>query len=239
MKEILSAKAGEKRKPRGYAARRGFLTLFVLVMLLGLLPGSDAHAASAKKKAMKAYASFLAKHPPRTFRNYGDAAFSAEDKSYVNSYFLYDMDKNGVPELFTYTNVNARWYIVRVYTYRNKKVTLCKFADGCDAEFDNNASANGGYSFFICKQGHIHNSYSGGMEANEFIYKGAKDGTLKNCLRYQEIRFSYPYAVTAWKGSKEIAEQKYRSYTKKCTVRRMTSYKNNKKNRNALKKGKA
>lgn len=234
----MQKKAEKTEKNRMRAVKKGIFALLCMVLLAGIMPGKDVQAASAKKKAMKAYASFLAKHPSKTFKNYGDAGFSSADKSYVNSYFLSDMDKNGVPELFTYTNVNFRWFIVRVYTYKNGKVTLCKFADGSDAEFNNNASANGSYNFYICKKKHIHNAYSGGMESNEFVYKGAKS-KLKTCFSYQEVRISYPAMIRAYKGGTKISAKQYAGYTKNCAVKKLASYKNSKKNRSTLKKGKA
>lgn len=212
--------------------------LLCLIVLAGFLPGVPSQAASRKVKAMKAYAAFLAKHPAEDVgTNYYDAGFGNVDTSGVNSYFLYDMDKNGVPELFTYTGVNFRHYIVRVYTWQSGKVVLCKFDNGQNAEFDNNSAANGSYGFYICKKKHIHNVYTGGMESSETVYKGAK-GKLKQFLTYREVKISRPSTVIATKGGKNITEAKYRSFTKSCKVKKNTWYGNNKSTRKKLKKGK-
>ena len=211
----------------------------LLAMIVIAAPGNKVQAASAKVKAMKAYGKFLAKHPAKDFGDkYYDASFSSDDTSYITSYFLYDMNKDRIPELITQTNVNFRWHIIRIYTYKNGKVTLCKFADGQDAVFDNNSSANGAYYFFVCKKGHFHNTYSGGMEDSEYIYKGTKKA-VKLLMSRSEVKIMYPSMLTIKKGEKTISSVQYSKYTKNCSEKKMTSYSNNKKNRKILKKGKA
>lgn len=217
---------------------RNILVLVCIAMLAGiLLPGVHTEAASKKTKALKAYTAFLKKYPSKfkeiENKGYYDAGFSLKDKSYIDKFFLYDTDKNGVPELFTFTYVNFRHFIVRVYTWQGGKVKACKFSDGTDAIFDNNSVANGTYTFSICKKGHIHNNFQGGMDSTENVYKVSKS-KLKTIFTYNELLGN----IIATKNGKKISEEKYKSYTKGCTYRTMTSYDNNKANRSKLKKGK-
>lgn len=217
---------------------RNIMMLMCIALLVGiLLPGIHTEAASKKKKALKAYTTFLKKHPSKLKeienKGYYDAGFSLEDKSYIDEFVLYDIDKNGVPELFAFTYVNFRHYIVKVYTCQGGKVNVCKFADGTDAIFDNNAAANGSYTFSICKKGHIHNNFQGGIVSTANVYKASK-GKLKTIFTYNELYGN----IAATKNGKEISEEKYKSYTKGCTYRKLTSYENNKANRSKLKKGK-
>lgn len=190
-----------------------------------------------KSNYAKAYAAFLKKHPSKSSKYFYDASYSPSDKSFVSSFFLYDMDKNNVPELFTYTNVNFRWHIVRVYTYKNGKVTAVKSTAGSKMEFDNCAVANGSYSLNICKKGHIHNSYTGGMASEEYVYK--KSGSkIAPWLTYS--------SYNSWNGNYESAQlqggsitiSKYNSLTKSCKNIKITTYKNSSTNRTKLQKGK-
>ena len=146
------------------------------------------------------------------------------------------MDKNGVPELFTCTYVNFRWEIIRVYTWKNHKVVLCNFSDGTEAVFNNCHTANGSYNFNICKKNHIHNVFTGGMENSTKIYKGKK-GKLIEILTFREMHMLDKTDAT--KNGKRITTAKYYSYTKGCTYKNLTWYKNNKKDRAKLKNGKS
>ncbi len=217
--------------------------IFVIGLLVAVLgfPGK-AEAASKKTKALKAYASVLKKNPSR-YKEMGDrfydAAFTLYDDSYLDSFFLYDMDKNGVPELFTITYKNARWEIIRIYTWKNQRVRLCKFSDGTDAVFDNCHTANGAYYFSICKKRHIHNVYSGGMGRSAKVYKISKK-KLKPFLTYREDYGDslHKGMVAATKNGKEISAETYNNSIKGCTDKTLKWYVNNKSDRKKLKSGK-
>ena len=49
----------------------------------------------------------------------------------------------------------------------NEYVELMHFEDGSKAPFDNHHQADSSFSLAVCSNGHIHNSYSGGMEQSE------------------------------------------------------------------------
>lgn len=219
---------------------RWILTAILLVSVLGIPQKVD--AASKKASAVKAYASLLKKNPSKYKEigsQYYDASFKLPDLSYLDSFFLYDLDKNGVPELFTITYVNARWEIIRVYTWKNNKVRSYIFSNGAEAVFNNCHTANGAYSFSICKKGHIHNVFSGGMGSNAAVYKVSKK-KLKQFLTYQESYGDsyYKSTITATKNGKEISAEKYNSSIKGCVSKTLKWYENNKGNRRKLKKGK-
>lgn len=125
------------------------------------------------------YAAYLTKHKAKTSTHFADASYSMKNKKYVNEFFLYDVDKDGIPELFTFTTVNFRWHIVRILTCSGNKVIPYRFSDGSKAEFDNNAAANGGYSFHICSKGHIHNIWSGSMGMTAIRVYTAEGGRLQ------------------------------------------------------------
>lgn len=225
---------------------RNILMLVCIAMLAGiLLPGGHTEAASKKTKALKAYTAFLKKYPSKfkeiENKGYYDAGFSLKDKSYIDEFFLYDTDKNGVPELFTFTYVNFRHYIVRVYTWKGGKVSAYKFSDGTDAVFDNSSVANGATYFSICKKGHIHNTHGGGYGSWEKVYK-ASNSKLKTIFEYEQWKdlndTSKVLRTVAKKDGKEISMDKYNSYTKGCTKKKLTFYENNKSGRSKLKQGK-
>lgn len=125
------------------------------------------------------YAAYLTKYKAKTSKHFADASYSMKNKKYVNEFFLYDVDKDSIPELFTFTTVNFRWHIVRVLTCSGNKVVPYQFSDGSKVEFDNNAAANGIYTFHICKKGHIHNIWSGSMGMTDIRVYTVQGGRLQ------------------------------------------------------------
>ena len=184
-----------------------------------------------KMNYKKAYADFLAKR--NTFSPsddlFYDASYSPKSKTFVNTFTLIDINKDKTPELITFTNVNFRWQIVRVYTYKNSKVTLMK-------SFDNCAVANGSYCFEICSKNHIHNNYRGGEVSEQYIYKF--DKKVKEYLYYAEYTpFGY-VAYQARKNGNAILANEFTKLTKNCKYKKLKEYTNTKYNRTQLEKGK-
>ena len=130
---------------------RGIILAFLVILLL---PGTKAMAASKKKKAMKAYAKYLAKQIPVNVSDsqYYNASFAPSNTNYVNCFFLHDINKDKVPELFTQTNVNLHWFNMKIFTYKSGKVKPYKIKGKGNAVFVDRATANGGFDFYICKK---------------------------------------------------------------------------------------
>lgn len=160
--------------------KRIIALLATIIIILGNLTISSGNVEAATKatNAKKAYAQYLTRHPKAKIddKDFYNAGFSLEDKSYVSCFSIYDIDNDKVPELIATTNVNFRWFIVRIYTYKNGKVVPYKFADGRNVVFHDSATANGAYSFYICEKGHIHNDYKGyfGCEFKTYKVSGKK-----------------------------------------------------------------
>ncbi|MBR1629014.1 MAG: hypothetical protein IJ679_07090 [Lachnospiraceae bacterium] len=147
----------------------------IIAMVLSLLSWVTAYnivEAAPANDAKAAYAKMLKRHPRIQIDDYSfyDAAFSMDDKSYVNRFALCDLDGDMIPELITETPVNFRWFIERIYTFEGGKVKPYKFSNGGEAVFNNCATANGGYYFYICDRNHVHNVYSGGAVSEEYAY---------------------------------------------------------------------
>ena len=216
-------------------------TLLLTLLFLLLIPGTQAMAASKKKKAMKAYSKYLAKHvaDPSYEKYFYDASFSPANKDYVSSFFLYDINKDNVPELFAFTSVNFRWFNVRIFTYKSGKVTPYKIKGVGDAVLTDRATANGSYNFYICSRKHIHNMWGGstpmGYASYEAVYKSSK-GKLKVYLS-KDDKFT-GMSSTYKKNGKAITAEKYASLTAGCSEKKVKSYENTAKNRKKLKKGK-
>ena len=159
-----------------------FLIFASVILLLSSLVTADCMAAGSKKakKAKQVYASYLASHlPPKiSDKNYYDAAYVSSNKTGVTCYMIHDLDKDKVPELITYTPINVRWFIIRIFTCKNGKVVPLKMENGADAVFDDCATANGSYSYYICKKGHFHNRYAGYFDTFDEAYKVTK-GKMK------------------------------------------------------------
>lgn len=218
----------------------------VIILLLTMMPlnVSAASIASKVKNAQVAYGKYLSKHlqPARVQKHFYDAGYSEKDKSYVSSYELCDLDGDKVPELITITDVNFRWFIVRVYTYKNNKMLTYKFTNGKTVEFNNNASANGAYCFYICGKKHIHNGWSGYEEKNDTIYANS-NGKLKTYISMKE-QFIYDSTggynkFIAKKNGVSISKTTYKKFVDSCPNRKAAKrYKNNTTNRKLLAQGK-
>ena len=214
--------------------------LLLSVLLLMMLPGRQAMAASQKSKAMKAYSKYLAKHlpDPSYERWFYDASFNPSNKDYASSFFLYDINKDKVPELFTYTIVNFRWFNVRIFTYKSGKVKPYKIKGAGKAEFIDRATAIGIYSFFICSKRHIHNMWSGSTPIGEGSYEKvyvSASGQLKEYLA-KDDKFT-GRSSSYKKNGKAISAAAYASLTQKCSARPMKAYDNTAANRRKLSRG--
>lgn len=155
--------------------KRGlFITMAVILLL-----ATPVMAASKKKKAMKAYSKYLSTHiaPYINDRNWYDASYRPSKTNYASWFFICDINKDKVPELFTSTSINHRWFIVRIFTYKKGKVKPYKTANRSAAVFNNYSGASGHYYFYVCAKKHIHNGWRGstpfGFETNETVYKNS------------------------------------------------------------------
>lgn len=183
-----------------------------------------------------AYASYLSKYPALTISdsNYYDASYSPSNTNYISAFALHDIDEDGVPELIARTDVNFRWNNIRIYTYKNGSVQPMKFYEGGNVMFYNRATANGGYYFYVCKNGHVHNAYNGGWSKAEKVYINS-NGKLRKYLSYtvdNMMGFSGYY-----KYDSKITATQYTQLTKSCTESKITYYLNNSVNRTKLKAG--
>ena len=216
------------------------MMVFFLMLLVFVLLPTNVQAASRSRKAMKAYAGYLSDLEPDTFEVIAAAGIYPENRDAVRSFFLYDLDKDGVPELFTMQVLNFRYEIYKVFSYKSGKVTPFRFSDGSSVVFDNNHQANGNYYFWICNRNHIHNYYGGGYGWDQRVYRlyGKK---LKEYLRYHEERNLLTGDVSvneAFRYGEKISATKFQSLTAKCREKSMEYYYNTKANRNTLSKGK-
>ena len=193
--------------------KRGIVFGMTTLLITGatIMGASPVQAKPSLKKTFAGYSTFLNKHKKIDIAedDFYDARFSLDNKNYVNEFVLHDLDGDRRPELITYTPVNFRWNIVRIYTFKTGKVKAYKFSNGSKVVFDNCSTANGYYDFYICNKGHIHNNYAGSFEHFEDVYR-VKKGKLK----------------------------KLSNYTKEDKVKSLKYYKNTKNNRKKLKKSK-
>ena len=191
-------------------AKRGIL-ITLAVMLLFTTP---VMAASKKQKAMKAYAKYLSSHtaPYISDRDWYDASYRPSNIDYVSYFFLCDINKDKVPELFTLTGINHRWFNVRIFTYKKGKMKPYKTVNNSDALFYDYSGASGHYYFYVCAKKHLHNGWRGstpfGFQTAEEVYKNS-------------------HGIIVTDGSLPIG----------CKEKYYFKYGNTKKNRKLLKKG--
>ena len=125
--------------------------------------------------------------------------------------------------------MNFRWYIVNVYTCKNSKVRLMK-------SFNNCATANGAYYFYVCPRKHIHNNFSSGFVSEQTVYKvGSK---VKEFLHIQYDDYSV-YSARKNGSSTAMSMTQFQMLTSGCrSILVEYSYTNTDSNRTKLIKGK-
>lgn len=141
-----------------------------------LTPEEEWNALSNNEKvdlALSAYQDILKNVPAESmdYPEFDDASFSLEDNlrklgDHREYYDLYDVDDDGVPELFTWRWINFRWFQVFVYTMDAGEASLVHVQDvsGDDTPtFDDQATAMGGYYSYVCPSGHVHNVWDPSM----------------------------------------------------------------------------
>ena len=220
---------------------RYLLLMCGLLLCLSIMPCQYSEAAS-NKTVRKAYEKFLKRHKTVSISDgdFYNAGFTQRNKGFISSFALCDIDKDKTPELITLSCLNFRWSVIRVYRYKNGKVILYQFKDKKKAEWDNRATANGTYNWYICKKDHIHNIWSGYDEEKSDIYKINRN---KKRLDYYLARYTYlpvnfhGYANNGFDNYGEISQKLYEELTKKCKQRKLKYYTNNSSNRKKLLKG--
>lgn len=229
-----------------YILNRSKLLLRIcgLLFCLGIVFCMNAEAASSRT-VQKAYGEFLKKHKAISISDHDfyNAGYTPSNKSFIKSFALYDIDKDKIPELITTSCLNFRWSIVRIYRYKNGKVTFYKFRDRKKAEWNNCATANGAYVWYICNRRHIHNTWSGyeGLKATIYEVNTKKkrlDYFLAHTLRttYPEVDF-YGGADNGYDFYAEISRRTYDGLIKKCKPKKLKYYANTSLNRKKLSKG--
>ncbi len=204
------------------------LIIFLIFSALQVSQGGLEASAASKVSAKKAYAAYLAKHPAKEFGDkFYTADFQPKSKTYVNEFCLVDIDKDKQLELITRTNVNFRWFIIRVYEYKNGKVQKYKFKSGGNAVFNNRATAAGSYQFFICKKGHLHNTWFGGIYGSEENIYNLSKGKLR---KYLSHTVEMTGAEKAAKYGKKITVKKFQQLTGNCKEKTLNWQKNTKTN---------
>ena len=184
-------------------------------------------AASSRDKA---YAAHLAKNPAKPVAQ--EAGYRPKNKKYINSYSIYDIDGNKTKELITYTQLNFRYTIIRIYSYSRGKVKPYKFSNGKNAVLHLNSEANGTCRIEVCKKNHLHQMWSGGIYGTtETVYQ-TKGNKLKRYLDYSND--TYTGRERAKRYNKKITVQEYKNLTKSCTRQDLKIIKNTKSNRNKL-----
>lgn len=132
----------------------------------------------ATKEALKAYYEILSSMPAIEGEHdeIDNAAFGYEENhamfgDHLDAFLVYDINKDGVPELIASSTVNFRWEPIYVYTYADGQAVLLKDPVQPDSHgtFEQNASANGGYLTYFCDNNHIHSFWGGNVMDEQMV----------------------------------------------------------------------
>lgn len=165
--------------------------IFCTMILLALVGCSKVDSdKDANSQALIAYREILEASPAITgdHEELMDASFGYEEnkEKFGNHYDLYaliDINQDEIPELITLSIINFRWTPIAVYSYADNGAILLKdpLDTAAHGTFEQNSTANGAYSLYICEDNHIHNVWSGTTpmgdaveEDNAYVLEGTK-----------------------------------------------------------------
>ncbi len=207
-----------------------FLTCCVAVLLLAFSPCGNVQAASASSKAKKAYASYLSRHTSSIFSKpgYMDAAYKnpESDKS-ISCYAVTDLKGSSVPELIAVRYENFRSYTLNFYEYKNGKVRQFGKTIYCSS------TANGGYTYYVCRKEHLHVIWRGAPGSETSIYQFTASGKMKLIAKAEII--DWVNLKSYQMNGKKVSAAKYKKSYGKCQYKKLTAYKNTASNRKKLK----
>lgn len=144
------------------------------------------------QKAMLLYAQLLEAYPAildQDVEILGDLSFGYDDNmarfgKHYDYFAVLDLNQDGIPELIAYTIVNHGWTPVSVFQYEESENEVQLLQDPLDPEshatFECMSTAGGAYRFYICKDNHLHSSWSGdtpiGFQEENHAYVLTSDG---------------------------------------------------------------
>lgn len=142
----------------------------LVVAVLTACSMSKAPQPTATPAAITAYQALLKESPALEGEHIEleDASFGYDENmakfgKHYDYFAVIDLNQDDVPELITMTVINKRWTPISVFTYRDNAIVL--LSDPTDPEahatFEQMATAGGEYTLYICKDGHLHNMWSG------------------------------------------------------------------------------
>lgn len=205
-----------------------FVSVFVMSFLIS---NTDTQAASKKwEKACKAYKTFLAKNESKFKVIEGDfETKNKENYKKTKAFMIVDLDRNGIPELVTCHEKGYKAGYLYFFEYKKGKVQKVKDKKGNAVSVDITCTAQGYYSIYKCKKGHLHaNWYGGWYGFNNTTYRMSK-GKLQTYLNYTQDDIQGFTSITE-KG-KKISKKKYNSIIAKCGSKQTCLVYNNKTNR--------
>ena len=170
--------------------KKNILLIFITVMLLCSVNVSA--ASQSKTRVNKAYTAYIKRN------------LSSSERYPYARYTLYDINRDGTPELF-FEYMSGRRSGFKIYTYKNKKVVELKSATGVSRIYYKGGKKQ------IC----ILNS--AGFADNTYTYYKLRNGKLKKVSQYKS-KSSYSVStgrrtVKFYKNRKRISQKTYTSNT--------------------------
>lgn len=147
-----------------------------------VLVSDDETQDESSNEALKAYYEILSSMPAIEGEHdeIDNAAFGYEENhamfgDHLDAFLVYDINKDGVPELIASSTVNFRWEPIYVYAYVDGQAVLLKDPVQPDSHgtFEQNASANGGYLTYFCDNNHIHSFWGGNVMDEQMVEDNA------------------------------------------------------------------
>lgn len=115
------------------------------------------------QELLKAAPAIEGEHPQLQDAAFGDEQNREMFGDHYDRFAVIDINQDGTPELMASTVINFRWVPVSVFTYADRKAVLLKdpTEESVNGTFEQNSSASGAYTTYLCAENHIHSVWSG------------------------------------------------------------------------------
>lgn len=150
--------------------KRFALLLCSVLLTVALAACGESPSVDPQAEALSAYREILEAAPALEGEpeELWDASFGYEENAakfgkHYDTFALWDLDRDTVPELIALSVVNFRWAPVSVFRYAEGQAVLLHDPQDGEAPVTlwQNSSANGAYTLYLCEEGHVHSLWRG------------------------------------------------------------------------------
>lgn len=151
--------------------KRKYVLSIVILSLAAVLGGCGSSPKKAPEvQALECYQEILqaapaleGEHPQLEDASFDDVQNREQFGSHYDQFAVFDINKDGIPELIASSVINFRWVPISVFTWADGKAVLLTDPAGeaANGTFEQCSTANGAYITYLCEENHIHSVWRG------------------------------------------------------------------------------